>query len=325
MLGAIVIAGQGGESEGKVGRSSSVDVSSWENWHPCPASVPVLGCSSVARTVEYLRQSGIEEVSLFSGQSPASTATTLSETERHAWRSAAEKLRDYCESGLSTVLVMRPGAYAECDLAAFIGQHQDEGQVITRAVDREGVLDIWAIDSSRFQDTDDLLATLTSTDIGHCEMSGYINRLRTPEDFRRMVTDLLTGKCKMRPRGTEIRPGIWTDEGAQIGRGARIVAPAYVGRDVRIADDCLITRCSNVESWSHVDFGTAIEDSSILTNTYVGIGLDLSHSIVDGDELLNLHHEVRLHVSDPVVMRRNSPRGYQREQLSQPEASHVSL
>src|SRR4029077_19174021 len=141
----------------------------------------------------------------------------------------------------------------------------------------------------------------------------------------RLATDLLTGKCKMRPHGVETRPGIWIDEGAQVARGARIVAPAYIGRDARIEDDCLITRCSNVESWSHVDFGTAVEDSSILTNTYVGIGLDLSHSIVDGDELLNLHHEVRLHISDPVVMRRNSPRGYQREQLTQPEASEMIL
>jgi hypothetical protein len=325
VLGAIVIAGQSGEQERSAGRSLSTAASSWENWHPCPASIPVLGCSSVARTVEYLRHSGIEEVSLFGGQSHTIPSATLLETERHAWRSAAEKLHDYCEGGLGTVLVMRPGAYAECDLAAFIGQHRDEGQLITRAVDRDGVLDIWAIDSSRFEGTDDLLATLTSSNIGHCEMSGYVNRLRTPEDFRRMVTDLLTGKCKMRPRGIEIRPGIWTDEGAQIGRGARIVAPAYVGREVRIAEDCLITRCSNVESWSHVDFGTAVEDSSVLTNTYVGIGLDLPHSIVDGDEILNLHHGVRLHISDPVVMRRNSPRGYQREQLSQPEASQVSL
>jgi hypothetical protein len=35
----------------------------------------------------------------------------------------------------------------------------------------------------------------------------------------------------------------------------------------------------------------------------VGIGLDLSHSIVDGDNLLNLQHGVVLKISDPVVLR----------------------
>ena len=94
-------------------------------------------------------------------------------------------------------------------------------------------------------------------------------------------------------------------DGAQIARNARVVAPAYIGHGVRILDDCLITRGSTVEANSYVDFGTAIEDSSVLLDTYVGIGLDLSHSIVDGDEIVNLRHEVRLRISDPVVMRRH--------------------
>jgi hypothetical protein len=263
------------------------------------------------RSIEYLRQSGIEEVSLFGAQSHG----TISNNQ----------LDEHYQNGIKTLLVVRTGAYVECDLASFIGQHQQECRAITRAVDQDGALDMWAIDLSRFEAADDLLSTLASANAGQCEITGYINRLETPQDFRRMATDVLTGRCKARPRGTETRPGVWVDDGAQIARGARIVAPAYIGREVRIADDCLITRCSHVESWSHVDFGTAVEDTSILTNTYVGIGLDLCHSIVDGDELLNLHHEVRLHISDPVVMRRNSPRGYQREQLLQPEASEVGL
>jgi len=97
------------------------------------------------------------------------------------------------------------------------------------------------------------------------------------------------------------------EEGAQVERGARVVAPAYIGRGVTIADECLITRGSNVESNSLIDFGTVIEDSSILPDTYVGIGLDLSHSVVDGSEVLNLQHGVRLRITDPVVVRRNAP------------------
>jgi hypothetical protein len=52
-----------------------------------------------------------------------------------------------------------------------------------------------------------------------------------------------------------------------------------------------------------VDYGTVVEDSSVLSNTYVGIGLDLSHSMVEGNNLLNLQHEVVLKISDPVVLR----------------------
>jgi hypothetical protein len=325
VLGAIVIAGSS-ETQRHVGSTPSANISNWHDWHSCPSSIPVLGCSTVVRTVEYLRQNGIDEVCVLGGRSHGTLAGSCADVESHAWRSAATQLRDYREDGLEMVLVLRTGAYVECDLASFIGQHQQEGPAVTRAVGQDGPLDVWVADIGRINDDEgDLFSALTSAKAAECETSGYVNRLRSPQDLRRLATDLMTGKCKMRPHGVETRPGIWIDEGAQVARGARIVAPAYIGRDTRVADDSLITRCSNVESWSHVDFGTAVEDSSILTNTYVGIGLDLSHSIVDGDELLNLHHEVRLHISDPVVMRRNSPRGYQREQLTQPEASEMIL
>ena len=79
----------------------------------------------------------------------------------------------------------------------------------------------------------------------------------------------------------------------------------YNDEYVKIGDECLITRGSNVESDSEVDYGTTIEDSSILSNTYVGIGLDLSHSVAQGGTLLNLQHDVLLQISDPAVMRQN--------------------
>jgi len=115
----------------------------------------------------------------------------------------------------------------------------------------------------------------------------------------------LNGRCSLRPLGFEVRPGVWMAEGAEVENEARIVAPAYVGKDVTVSRQCLITRGSNIERDSLVDYGTVIEDTTILPNTYVGIGLDVSHSIVDGDTLLNLQHEVMLRVEDAAVMRRN--------------------
>jgi len=114
-------------------------------------------------------------------------------------------------------------------------------------------------------------------------------------------------------------------EGAQIERSARMVAPAFIGRDAHISAECLVTRGSNVESNSRVDFGTAVEDSSILSDSYVGIGLDLSHSIVDGHNLLNLRHNVTLEITDPVVMRQNNVRGGNRQSLGSIETRQVAL
>ena len=96
-------------------------------------------------------------------------------------------------------------------------------------------------------------------------------------------------------------------EGVHVEKGARIVAPAFIGTGVTISEQCLVTRCSNVERNSYVDYGTAIEDTSVLPSTYVGIGLDVSHSIVDGGSLLNLDRGVALKIGDPSVIRQHKP------------------
>jgi mannose-1-phosphate guanylyltransferase/phosphomannomutase len=102
-------------------------------------------------------------------------------------------------------------------------------------------------------------------------ISGYLNQVTTPWDFRRLVTDVFRRRCEMRPPGKEIRPGVWVEAGAQIHRRARIIAPAYMGRAAQVREDTLITRCGNLEGSCYIDYATVIEDSSILTNSYIGI------------------------------------------------------
>src|SRR5262249_9288932 len=159
--------------------------------------IPVLGCSTVVRIAEYLRQSGIEEVSVFNSQSQAGTPTPFADVESLAWSGAARRLGDYGQDGMQTVLVIRAGAYVECDLGSFISQHRDYGCPVSRAVDEDGPLELWAIDLSRFGAEKDLLSALASESATECEIAGYVNRLREPQDFRRLATDVLTGKCKM--------------------------------------------------------------------------------------------------------------------------------
>ncbi len=98
-------------------------------------------------------------------------------------------------------------------------------------------------------------------------------------------------------------------EGAQVEREARIVAPAFIGRDVCVSQQCLVTRGSNIERNSVVDYGTVIENTSVLPNTYVGIGLDVCHSIVDGNKLLNIQRDVLLEIDDSAVIREKKPLG----------------
>jgi len=303
MAGAIVIAGSDTPvSDHKIRAVSASD--GWDCWRGGVASIPVLGCSPIARTAESLKSAGLSRISIL-GRTIWNEKPGPVPSEEQAWLLAANELKTCKEKNLDAVVVTRIGHYIECEWQALLEQHRKYGEAVSRAFDSEAPLDLWVVDPNRFYADGDLLRMLQVNKVAECAVDGYVNRLTGARDFRRFVTDIFSSRCRVRPYATEVRPGLWVAEGAQIARNARVVAPAYVGQGVKISGDCLITRCSTLETNSYVDFGTAIEDSSVLPDTYIGIGLDLSHSVVDGDEILNLHHEVRLRISDPVVMRRH--------------------
>ncbi len=218
---------------------------------------------------------------------------------------ATQRLATCKDSGAEAIVVARASGYVDFDLKDAVQFHREQAHVVTRAFDDEGPLDLWIIDPASISDGVDILSTQSKVEPARYFVRGYINRLKHPGDLRRLAVDGLTSRCGLRPQGTESRPGVWMDEGAQVHRDARVVAPAFIGRGTRIAEQSLVTRCSNIESNSQVDYGTVIEDSSVLSNSYVGIGLDVTHSIVDGNNLLNLERGVTLEIADPCVFRQN--------------------
>src|SRR3954447_22695329 len=171
VLGAIVIAGTVAESGDKPDGLSA----NWDSW-PCLAAIPLLGSSTIVRTVEFLRRSGLSEVSVFSGQSRVGSkrkpfASEYSEEE--AWRGAASQLQRFREDGLEAVLVIRTGAYVECELSTLFGYHRQHGEPITRAFDMNGGLDLWVLDPKRFDGTEELNArNLRAAISAECEVTG---------------------------------------------------------------------------------------------------------------------------------------------------------
>jgi NDP-sugar pyrophosphorylase family protein len=285
-----------------------------------------LGRSVVERLIDELQHAGVEKISVYRGISEApSRADTHSASPiefcsaETAWHGAVQRLATCKDSGAEAIVVARVDGYVDFDLKNALQFHREQGQVVTRAVDDEGPLDLWIIDPACIRDGADVLSTQSKVEPARYFVRGYINRLKHPGDLRRLAVDGLTSRCGLRPQGAESRPGVWMDEGAQVHRDARIVAPAFIGRGATIAEQSLITRCSNIESNCHIDYGTVVEDSSILSNSYVGIGLDVAHSIVVGSNLLNLERGVTLEIADPCVIRQN--RVLRRDRELQPPAS----
>jgi hypothetical protein len=270
-------------------------------------TLEILGQSVLQRMVAELRKANVDGISVCADV-PLSSGVDDVEADGASpvgtgWEIAGERLRQFAQNGTEPILIIELSAYVELEFAELLRLHLESGKAVTRAFHEAGPLSLWAVNPAMLPDIKEIQGVLGES--GGAEFSGYINRLETPADLRRLVNDGLGGRCQFRPQGFEVKPGIWMAPGAQVEKAARIVAPAFIGRGANIGDECLITRGSNIESDSEVDYGTTIEDSSILSNTYVGIGLDLSHSIARGRSLLNLQHDVLLQISDPAVMRQN--------------------
>lgn len=307
VIGAIIIIGAVGEqatrSAPQIGRPQVV-----EGPLGC---VEILGRSVVERMVQRFLSADVKAVSVLADARVAlpslyqSSDKVTAQVVDHMGSALSRTLQDYSERGIGFAFVAHADVYTECDLIDWIWFHRGTHQAMTRACDHNGSLDFWVVDCAKREDVE--LSSLIEADRRfECPsyfIKEYVNQVTTATDVRRLVTDVFRGRCEMRPSGQEIRPGVWVEAGAQIHRRARIVAPAYVGCGTQVREDTLVTRCSSLESACYIDYGTVIEDSSILSNSYVGIWLDVSHALVKGNKLANVQRDVMLEISDRSVMR----------------------
>ena len=309
-LGAIVVPGM--ERGGTRGPECAHAA---QNSPASLAYLNLLGRSPVERIVERFVRAEVDVVSVlckpgeFSGVKPSFTA--FENVEHYCVpdlsRGVEDKLREYSEKGIDHAFLLFGNLYAETDLLDFFYFHRESRRNATRSVIREEPLDLWAVRCCAAQDQD-LSRLLANSELGANAylIRDYVNQLAGFRDFRRFAADLLQGRCFVRPPGREVKRGIWIDDEAEVHRQARIVAPAYVGRRSRVLQDTLITRASSVEKDCCIDYGTVIEDTSVLQNTEIGICLDVCHAIANGSKLVSLDRDVVIEISDPAVMHSNT-------------------
>jgi NDP-sugar pyrophosphorylase family protein len=301
------------------------------------ACLEILGRTTVDRMLERLLREDLAVVSVLVDASISHLVSTAGKPDWNSdrldcqvvddvWAAVARTLKGYSAGGIDHAVLASAGAYVEFDLRDLLQFHRERRHPVTRGFDSLGALDFWVVDLARADEVGLEFLSPKSEGSGPSFyfVKPYVNRLATPRHLRHFVTDALRGRCEARPAGRETRPGVWIDEGAQLHKRARIVAPAYIGRGSRIREDTLITRCSNIESFCCVDYGTVIEDSSILAGSYVGIWLDVAHALVRGNKLLNLERNVLLEFSDTSLIRENtaSSKAVRRESALPVTAGH---
>lgn len=274
-----------------------------------PALLDVAGQTPLQRAAERLHHFGVSQVAaIIEGRAVpeglenemGAVQCTVASRQRF-WRVAENTFNEMAQEGAELVLVVRLGTYAEIDFERLVQFHLEHASRVSQLHDGTVTLDVFCISASRRNDAASLFRSQLRRCRSECpwlEHNGYVNPLATAADLRQFAIDILTLKTVTRPAGKEERPGVWIAPGAQIEKGARLLAPAFIGRQAKVRFGAVITRCSSVEHHAEVDCGTVVENSSILPCSYVGAGLDLAHSVVGMGRVANLRRNAVVKIAD---------------------------
>jgi hypothetical protein len=280
------------------------------------ALLDVLGSAVLHRVTGRLLSSGISAITVL-GDSGSQGTRWLRRALRPEvrwesapgemlWRAAQRVFTEFSQAGAEAVIVMRLGPYTELEIGHLVRAHLESGGRITAAVDPCGeLLGTFAISPARRNDAAFLLRhqlqEFRST-FTHFRFEGYVNRLTAAADLRQLAIDGFCGRAQITPCGMEVKPGVWVGEGARVYRGARLLAPAFIGEAARVHASAVITRCSTLEHHAVVDCGTVVENATLLPYTTIGAGLDVAHSVVGFRRVTHLRRDVEIEINDPKLV-----------------------
>ena len=257
----------------------------------------LLGRSVVARTIDRLKAAGLKLISVVQDDKKERDHPKVEPWEKI--------LRDYVRNGTRQTLVISARRYTEIDIAELIAFHRQTSSAVTNATYQDGPLGVTLIDSKCVAGDDHPISTRLPA-FAACsstyEYAGYVNHLSTAAEYRELIHRALTGRCSVRPVGREVKAKVWIGDRARIHRSVRLVAPSYVGAGTQIHAGALVAATS-VERDSEIDCGTVAECCSILPHTYIGPGLHVSHSVVNGTRLFHLGRALDIELGETGLIR----------------------
>jgi NDP-sugar pyrophosphorylase family protein len=277
----------------------------------------LLGEPILYRIIENLQRSGVGPIFLIADDAFANHVVLrdINRWRVHVRNAPREELRTATQAALTTcrqsgarrAIVMQASKYVELDVKEMLQFHAASGQLVTFVRDSSGPLGIAIVGSDSTEQLmlpDRRASPSFSREYTHRK---YANRLSTPHDLRRLAQDALLRRCSIKPSGLELRPGVWVASSARLHPRARVVDPAYIGAHTRLRSGVVITRYSSIEHHCEIDCGSVVENATIMPHTYLGSSLDIAHSIVNRNIIVDLRRAVEVEIGDRSLIGSTSP------------------
>jgi hypothetical protein len=290
-LGTIIVSGHAAPDQAKLASRTKINHVGTNGYSV--ASWDLLGQSILERTVERLKSCGITLVSVvrLSGNG----------TGRGQFNPRDKAVLEYARQGVRRILLIEFGPYVEFDLLDLLRFHLDRQSPVTGVANEKGPLGITLLEAhhvtkngSSFWNQFPAFFSCSSS----YEFTGFVSPLSTPDDYRQLVQSALAGHCVIKPAGREVQPGIWIAPTAKLHSSVRILGPAYIGAHTRIRPGAMIGKGSSIEQQCDIECGTLIHNATVLPSTYIGPGLNVSDSIVQGSRLYHLGRKLDVQLGE---------------------------
>ncbi|MGH9495342.1 MAG: hypothetical protein ACRD3B_10120 [Candidatus Sulfotelmatobacter sp.] len=256
--------------------------------------LPILGNDVLQTWTDRIRKVGVRDI-------------WLTSASQHGMAETKPALRQLVRQGIERLLMIKLKSYAEMDLSDLVRFHCERGSSVTEVLDSHGRLGISLYDQLALS-VEGRAGNFTRSACTQYSFDGYAKRILTAKERQELVCDALTGACAMRPVGEQIGEQVWMGNDVDIAQSAKIVGPSYIGDRATIRAGTTIGPFASVECDCVVDCGTAVERSTVLPATYVGIGLMVRHAMVDGSQLQDLDSGVVADLQPAGLARRISQR-----------------
>ncbi len=109
---------------------------------------------------------------------------------------------------------------------------------------------------------------------------GYWQDVGTLEAYQRAQTDALDGRVRLDIPGFETTPGVYLGQGVEIGEGATLSGPLFIGDYSRVEGGARIEPYSVVGRHAVVRAGALVERATLLDNVFVGEDVELRGCVV---------------------------------------------
>lgn len=279
------------------------------------ALVEILGAPLLKRIAEQLERCGIHDITVVTDledkrlERVTGVRLVKAATEELA-RVAERTFEDMESASTQGVVMLRADHYAEVDWQAVWAHHVHFRNRVTRiwTGDEPAAQDMYLVSAALRNEAASLLrsALRESRSAGVRYRVGdetYVRPLRDCQELQALVKDSLYRLNAIEPAATEVRPGIWVAKSARVEREARLVGPVFIGAHARVHGGAVVTRDSVLEHHTFVDCGSVLEDTHVQPYSAIGAGIDVTHAIVEGNQLYHLKRKTAFLCEDPKLLR----------------------